>query len=179
MRIVSANRVLDDSLADQINAFHAQAEQQRERCCDAVYEGLLAAWEAGNLLIQQKKSVSHGNWELWLKRHFNGTVRTAQRYMRLAKSVRDIGEMRGFTLRQAYLRLGITVASAPSRQDHRRNVLPLHATLANRFARFIRQNPQVDTLGKPEKQTLRRDLRPVHDWLNRLFEDDSIGGHGR
>jgi hypothetical protein len=102
----------DREIARRINALHAEAEQHRGRCCDAVFEALHAAWQAGYLLIKQKRIV-HGNWELWLERNFEGKVRTAQRYMLLAKTVPDVLDLRGLTLRQAYLRLGIAVAEPP------------------------------------------------------------------
>ena len=111
----------DREIARRINALHAEAEQHRGRCCDAVYEALRAAWQAGHLLIKQKKRIVHGNWELWLERNFEGKVRTAQRYMLLAKTVPDVLELRGLTLRQAYLRLGIAVAEPPT--DRRSDML--------------------------------------------------------
>ena len=73
-----------------------------------------AAWQAGHLLLKQKRKIVHGNWELWLELNFDGKVRTAQRYMLLAKTVPDVLQLRGLTqgltLRQAYLRLGLAVA---------------------------------------------------------------------
>jgi hypothetical protein len=101
--------------------------------CDAVYEALRATWQAGHLLIKQKKEIVHGNWELWPERNFEGRVRTAQRYMLLAKTVPEVLQLRGLTLRQAYLRLGIAVADPPQRSAQRYAVLPPHAAFANRF----------------------------------------------
>ena len=101
-----------------------EAEQHRSRCCDAVYGALRAAWQAGHLLLKQKRKIVHGNWELWLERNFEGKVRTAQRYMLLAKSVPDVLQLRGLTLRQAYLRLGIAVTENPHGQELRFAVFP-------------------------------------------------------
>ena len=96
--------------------------------------------------FSNKKKIVHGNWELWLERNFEGKVRTAQRYMLLAKTVPDILQLRGLTLRQAYLRLGIAVAENPHGSAQRYAVLPAHAALANRFQRWMRQKQDVGTL---------------------------------
>jgi hypothetical protein len=86
VKIVAITPNEDREIAQRINALHAEAEQHRSRCCDAVYEALSAAWQAGHLLLKQKRKVIHGNWELWLERNFEGKVRTAQRYMLLGQN---------------------------------------------------------------------------------------------
>jgi hypothetical protein len=176
MKTVATTPGGDREIARQINVLHAEAEQHRSRCSDAVYEALRAAWQAGHLLIKQKKKIVHGNWELWLERNFEGKVRTAQRYMLLAKAVPDVLQLRGLTLRQAYLRLGIAVAENPHGSAQRYAVLPPHAALANRFQRWMRQKQNVGTLPEQERRTLRLDLRPIYDWLVRLFDEDSAKG---
>ena len=176
MKTVATTPDGDREIARRINALHAEAEQHRSRCCDAVYEALRAAWQAGHLLLKQKRKIVHGNWELWLERNFEGKVRTAQRYMLLAKTVPDVLDLRGLTLRQAYLRLGIAVAEPPHGSTQRYAVLPPHAALANRFQRWMRQKQDVGTLPEQERRTLRHDLRPLYDWLVRLFDEDSAKG---
>ena len=173
MKTVATTPDGDREIAQRINALHAEAEQHRSRCCDAVYEALRAAWQAGHLLLKQKRKIVHGNWELWLERNFEGKVRTAQRYMLLAKAVPDVLQLRGLTLRQAYLRLGIAVAENPHGSTQRYAVLPPHASLANRIQRWIRQKQDVGTLPEQERRTLRHDLRPFYDWLVRLFDEDN------
>ena len=173
MKTVATTPDVDREIARRINALHAEAEQHRSRCCDAVYGALRAAWQAGHLLLKQKRKIVHGNWELWLERNFEGKVRTAQRYMLLAKSVPDILQLRGLTLRQAYLRLGIAVTENPHGQERRFAVLPPHAALANRFQRWMRRKEDVRALPEQERRTLRRDLRPLYDWLDRLFNEES------
>jgi hypothetical protein len=41
----------------------------------------------GAILIEAKGRMGHGNFGLWLDKHFDGTSRTAQRYMDLARDV--------------------------------------------------------------------------------------------
>jgi Protein of unknown function (DUF3102). len=156
--------------ARRINLLHAAVERHCRACSDSIYAGLKAAWHAGRLLLAQKRKVAHGNWQIWLERYFDGTPRTAQRYMALAKAVPDVTELKGFTLRQAYLRLGIAVAGRAV--ESRCVVLPMHAVLMNRFQRWLHQKGDTAALPEPEKQTLRRDLRPLYDWLSGLFADD-------
>jgi hypothetical protein len=74
MKIVATIPDGDREIAQRINALHAEAEQHRSRCCDAVYEALRAAWQAGHLFLKQKRKIVHGNWELWLERNFDGKV---------------------------------------------------------------------------------------------------------
>jgi hypothetical protein len=42
------------------------------------------AMDVGDLLIEAKKRVGHGNWEEWLKDHCQLSFSTARRYIRLA-----------------------------------------------------------------------------------------------
>lgn len=66
-----------DTLAAEINAHHR-----------AFVEALRTAFErailAGNLLIEAKAQVPHGEWLPWLRANFEGHTRTAQGYMQLA-----------------------------------------------------------------------------------------------
>lgn len=160
--------------ARRINIWHAAVEHHCKTCSDAAHSGLEAAWHAGRLLLQQKKKVAHGNWRLWLERYFDGTPRTAQRYMALAKAVPDMADLKGTSLRQAYLRLGIAVTGhADESAAARCAFLPMHAVLVNRFQRWLRKKGDTATLPEPEKRTLRRDLRPLYDWLAALFDDEN------
>lgn len=43
------------------------------------------AVEIGQLLLQAKSQCRHGEWGPWLDRHFDGSRRTANIYMRLAR----------------------------------------------------------------------------------------------
>ena len=45
------------------------------------------ALESGAALLRAKALVPHGEWEECLKKHFNGSKRTAQRYMQVAREV--------------------------------------------------------------------------------------------
>jgi hypothetical protein len=66
-----------DGLAKRINEEH-------HRCEGAVNAALEHAMNAGDLLLEAKGSAPHGTWQGWLANHFDGSVRTAQAYMRVA-----------------------------------------------------------------------------------------------
>jgi hypothetical protein len=62
---------------------------------------------AGEMLIEAKGQLERGEWQPWLKRHFELTQRTATNYMRLARDVRaaengsGTSEYRPRTLKEA------------------------------------------------------------------------------
>lgn len=64
-------------LAKDINVHHRQCES-------AMKTGLEHAFKAGHLLIEAKVHCPHGTWAAWLAANFDGSHRTAQRYMMIA-----------------------------------------------------------------------------------------------
>ena len=68
-------------MAEEINRLHAEAlscaAESRKVLCAAV----VAAWEAGQLLLDEKQKVRRamgpGAWDLWITRYFTGSMRTA------------------------------------------------------------------------------------------------------
>ncbi len=71
------------ALADDINRHHRE-------CLKAMNKGLCHANEAGKLLAEAKAHLPHGVWGSWLCDHFEGSVRTAQLYMRVASKWSEI-----------------------------------------------------------------------------------------
>jgi Protein of unknown function (DUF3102) len=69
-------------LAAEINVAHAAFERASARA-------ILSAHHAGCLLIDARSKLRHGQWLPWVKAHFDGTQRTAQRYIRLATATRE------------------------------------------------------------------------------------------
>jgi hypothetical protein len=68
---------LEPTLAARINDEH--------RACEtAVNAALEHALAAGELLLKVRKSCPHGTWIAWLEENFEGSVRTAQAYIRVA-----------------------------------------------------------------------------------------------
>lgn len=74
--VAGANRL--PILVHEINAAH-------QACRRSTADTIRSAIEAGRGLNEAKPLVLHGEWEPWLKRNLpNISVRTAQRYMRVA-----------------------------------------------------------------------------------------------
>lgn len=59
---------------------------EHRKCGEAVLTALDHAMRAGDLLIEAKAEIGHGNWQAWIEENFEGSVRRAQEYMRLAKN---------------------------------------------------------------------------------------------
>ena len=66
-------------LAEDIRAFDAKVRRSAEQLAADAIEG-------GNRLIEAKEMVPHGSWEPWLAANTGLSARSAQRYMRLARS---------------------------------------------------------------------------------------------
>ena len=151
----------------EINRLHDEATQRVIVSRQALDGALAAAWQAGQLLVAEKKrvrrSMGSGAWLLWLEANFRGTARTAQRYMKLAKSVADVAFLRGLSLRQAYARLGIaTEPKGPGRRPLV-HLLPTHVVLANKLLIALKCSKS------PDAEMLRRDLRGLFEALRPWF----------
>jgi len=57
---------------------------------DAARKGVEHAMAAGDLLLEAKAQLGHGQWLLWLRKHCGLSVRSAQLYMRLARNRSEI-----------------------------------------------------------------------------------------
>ena len=162
--------------ATEINRLHEEAKRGFFVSRDALHGALVAAWQAGHLLVAEKKRVLHtmgpGAWLLWLKANFHGTARTAQRYMRLAQCVADVTFLRGMSLRQAYARLGIATEPKTPGKRPLRHTLPAHVVLANKLVRALKRRP--GQTGDDQGEAYRRDLRALYEKLRPWFESASV-----
>jgi hypothetical protein len=89
------------------------------------------AIRAGELLIEARRQVHHGEWEDWVDANFPGSLRKAQGYMRLARKARS-------AMRFAHLGIGgaLDKLSEPSVGDGRSNRTPT-------------PDPETDTPSEP------------------------------
>ena len=100
------------ALADKINEEH-------RRCEGALLEGMEHAIRAGEHLLQAKELAPHGSWLGWLRDNFEGSKRTAQDYMRVAREVPRLpAEMRDAVAHLPYREIIRTLA-APREGDGR------------------------------------------------------------
>lgn len=159
----------------EINRLHAEVLRRTEESKNALHAALAAAWHAGQLLVVEKKRVRKtmggGGWFLWLERYFQGSRRTAQNYMRLAQCVPDIGSLAGMSLRQVYLRLGISTEPKSRRDSVPLSMLPPHIRHSNRLLVALRTGVRPH-MGAEQREAYRQDLRAVYHELRSLFESD-------
>lgn len=155
------------SAVAEINRLYAEARRLSEQSRESLSGALLAAWRAGKLLIEEKARVrrhaGRGAWIPWLESCFHGGVRTAQRYMQLARRIGDTTALHGLSLRQTYLRLGIPIA--PQQGEHPRHStllkkLPTHAVLAAKLTRLLRAKAPAES---PELIALYGQLRVLFE----------------
>ena len=77
---VSQSDALDPlvGLAESINRNHSRSKDCTNRALDYAHE-------AGKGLLDAKEQVDHGAWEAWVKENCHFSLRTAQKYMRVAE----------------------------------------------------------------------------------------------
>lgn len=168
------------NVAADINRLHHEAKRHAVASRESLHSALAAAWQAGQLLLAEKQSVRRrmgsGAWLLWLERHFQGTPRTAQRYMKLAHTVADVTFLRGMSLRQAYARLGIATEPKTPGKCPLAHTLPAHVLLANRLVRALKR--QAKKASGEQDNAYRRDLRLLYEQLRPWFEAAPAGRGG-
>jgi hypothetical protein len=163
--------------AENINRLYAEATRLSKESSQALHAALVAAWEAGHLLIAEKKRVRRlmgpGAWLLWVEQNFQGTPRTAQRYMLLAKSVSDVTFLTGMSLRQAYERLGIATEPKTPVDKAVMPPLPRHVSLANRLLGMLATKGNHAAFNPRRRSAYQQDLRALYERLRALFDDSS------
>lgn len=98
------------TLADQINAEH--------RACDeALRKGLAHAVRAGELLVEAKAQVKHGQWEQWVAQNFEGSARTAQAYMKVAREIPTLDGAKAQRVALLSFRGALKELSGPAREQ--------------------------------------------------------------
>ena len=100
------------ALAEQINAEHRQAVA-------ALNDGLEHAHRGGELLRRAKAKCPHGGFSEWLRKNFEGSERTAQMYMQIAKRWPQIEEAKAQRIALLTYSGAIKLLTAPSRHARR------------------------------------------------------------
>ena len=98
-----------DQLAQRIEGEH-------KAVATALQSALGHAIAAGELLIEAKRQVGHGQWLLWLKANCAVPARTAAHYMALAKSRKGLCDQNGNTLPLS-VRQALDALKHPSEPD--------------------------------------------------------------
>jgi hypothetical protein len=106
----------DDALAREINAEHGHVETYK-------HNTIRHAIRCGELLLEMKRRVGHGNWLTWLEENFEASERTARNYMEIAKSAAVADLRDDATMRSALRALASSLRSKEPRAEQTRTVL--------------------------------------------------------
>lgn len=98
------------------------AERIREEyqaCFKSIRQGVEHALKVGELLVQAKELVKHGDWEQWVEANCGFTTRTARRYTRAFKKF-QLGLVKTDTMSEMTLNDFLVQAGAEGRVGERR-----------------------------------------------------------
>jgi hypothetical protein len=161
------------SPAHEINRLHEEVVGQTNASQKCLHTALIAAWQAGKLLLAEQKRVRYkmgAAWGYWLEENFRGTHRAAQHYMRLAATVTDVAAFQGLSLRQVYLRLGIATEPKSRAESARVEKLPPHIRLANKLMVELSTCDKASRANPEQRAAFGRDLRALYERLRRFIE---------
>jgi hypothetical protein len=108
MLVIGSNSLPD--LAARIRAEH-------QATSDALKRGLSHALTAGELLIEAKSQLKHGQWLPWLTEHCAMSDRTARLYMRVARG-RKVIEAENGNVADLSVRGAVAMLSLPPADPH-------------------------------------------------------------
>ena len=106
MKIKNSNRL--SVLAADIQAAHHEIQASAELMAER-------AIAAGNMLIEAKAALPHGQWQAWLNDHVGMSDRSARRYMQISRSGLETATVADLGIRAAAEALAMTHAEA---HDH-------------------------------------------------------------
>lgn len=136
---------------------------------DKAQDSVVVAWRLGEICIKAKETVGHGNYEAWLE-SVNLSKTTAFRYVQLRTKYSTLELLDSANAqREGILALIVPNKERPEHEgDVKFTASPTHLAIVNDWHRFLRQvEIGKSTLNKEE---IRKDLKPVYDWLKPIFE---------
>jgi len=156
------------ALVEEINRLQAVVRKNIKESRFYLTGALHAAFHAGKLLGEARKSINrHAGWHSWLpwlRVCYKGSLITAQRHLNLARDAESPSDLSAMSLRQACLRLGISIEPNDPRIAESSAKLTSHLSLAKKLTRALRlMRPKIHT------QHL-QDLAPLYAELALLFE---------
>jgi hypothetical protein len=108
------NTLPDKPLAD----LASEIGEAHRQCVAAASSALEYARRAGELLIEAKARVAHGEWLPWLKANFDFSEKTAQNYMRLAREWPKLVEANPQRVADLSCREALRLLAAPEERDY-------------------------------------------------------------
>lgn len=156
--VASDHRDLD-VLATEIREEHEQATHAFRRAVQH-------AVRCGELLEEVKARMPHGAWLPWLDEHFPASRRTAQGYMRLARS-QDAQGIAHLGIAGALRKLSVAPGSATVPERDRESFTARHVGLLDDAVRLLKLLPEKIPLPGEEGdlQVIEEDLAWMSEWL--------------
>lgn len=98
-----------EELVDEAMAIIAETQRLAARAKQTAAAAIGGARRAGELFLEAKGRVGHGNWELWIGEHVPGLSKTTVwRYMELAKQILHVKDLEAYgSLSALYRDVGI------------------------------------------------------------------------
>jgi hypothetical protein len=173
-RVNVSNDILDLSLSNSLTDLAARIRSEHDAATGAMRRTLEHAMAAGDLLLEAKAQLKHGQWGPWLAEHCGVPYSTSALYMKLARrraEIEQISNVRDLSLRGA---VGLLTAadrpSADEREDKddelppiplapgeieipiddvkfRRDLYPrsaVHPDMVARYSHFLRELPAIE-----------------------------------
>jgi hypothetical protein len=103
--------VFEDPLATRINAKYREVESLAR----STVEGGI---ELGGMLLEKKESMRHGEWGPWVRAHFEGSERQAERFMQVYNN-RDKLRANPTRVADMSLRQALRIISPPPKEDQK------------------------------------------------------------
>jgi Protein of unknown function (DUF3102) len=131
----------DDDLAREINTEHGHVEKHK-------HSTIQHAIRCGELLLEMKQRVGHGNWLAWVEEHFEASERTARNYMEIAKSA-AVADLKDDTTMRSALR----ALASPSQSKRAPKLESVDAQATNALApapiRDAERIPDAEVVDEP------------------------------
>src|SRR5687767_9390482 len=144
----------------------ARATETSRQALDHAIE---VAWQIGRLLETERtrvqRTMGQATWRLWLTENFQGAQRLAGCYRQLARTVDNPDTLPALSLRQVYLRLGISTEPKTRANALRLPRLPGHVRNAQRLLLSVRMKLRLRQMDAEQRRRLCDDLAPLHRQL--------------
>lgn len=161
----------DEEIAREINTEHGQVETHKRNT-------IQHAIRCGELLLEMKRRVGHGNWLAWVAEHFEASERTARNYMEIAKSA-AVADLSDDTTMRSALRTLASRSQAEESKSEQAATMPANDRLPHEDdERPIPDAQVIETpragLGKDHQSTW-ASVPPRLTTIRRVFGEAASG----
>ena len=154
------------TIISEVESFHNSIVECDKVCEEKGKKAIELAIETGRRLARAKTIVERGNWSRWLEDNLK-TIgeRTVQRYMKLAKTTHETDLNDCYSLRQAYIKCGITTNNDRTKDTDNDDGDP-KPNIVDGNSNF--ENDVENTKSPPKRETSKDKLKSYLDQITRL-----------